>query len=137
MNNYELLAEKVSVELQAFEKSYENMQPVQIYNDWYIIGFYNEYAEMLTSGYLDDLGYDDEIAWLLSFEYPLQHLFDEWLSADGAFSHDWDDMLDWLHLVFANEKSTPALDDQIQSAESLKVDNTVLTTTDKDSPERL
>lgn len=93
------LRQKLDNEMTEFKKTYETMTPTQIYNDWYIIMFYESYYEFLT--YLIEeksSGYDSEdiLKWLNTYENPLGFLYDEWLSCDGAFCHLWDDMISWL-----------------------------------------
>lgn len=121
MDAYEKLCEKIEAEMEQFRKSYDTMTVTQIYNDWYIIGFYEAYSELLSSDYLKDQGVDDEIAWLAEKENPLRYLYDEWLDADGAMSYDWDDMLDFVCVCFREEqrREIPRLEDQIKSAQEL------------------
>lgn len=94
------LAQKLNNEMAEFKKTYETMTPIQIYNDWYIIGFYEAYYEMLMSDFIDWDDYSHIEKWLCEFECPLQFLYDEWLSADGAFDHDWDVMFDFIEEVY-------------------------------------
>lgn len=94
------LTQKLNNEMTEFKSTYETMEPIQIYNDWYIVGFYEEYYEMLMSDFIDWDDYSYIEKWLCEFEYPLQFLYDEWLSADGAFDHDWDAMFDFIEVVY-------------------------------------
>lgn len=93
------LRQKLNDEMTEFKKSYETMTPIQIYNDWYIIGFKEAYYDMLMNG-VDWDDYDYIAKWLCEFNNPLQFLYDEWLSADGEFDHDWDMMWDFLESVY-------------------------------------
>lgn len=105
MNSYEKLMASLDKEMQAFKDSYKSMTTTQVYNDWYIIGFYQEYYDMLTTGISGQLWLDDSVmAWLTEKENPLGFLYDQWMSCDGSFSHDWEDMLDWVNLVYREEK---------------------------------
>lgn len=92
------LTQKLNNEIAEFKSTYETMEPMQIYNDWYIISFYEAYYEMLI--YLNDEpnGYhaQEVLDWLDTYENPLGFLYDEWLSCDGQLSHLWDDMIAWL-----------------------------------------
>jgi hypothetical protein len=94
------LRQKLNNEMAEFKKTYEAMTPTQVYNDWYVIGFKEEYYEMLMCDFIDWENYSDIEKWLCEFEYPLQFLYDEWLSADGAFDHDWDAMFDFIGEVY-------------------------------------
>jgi hypothetical protein len=89
------LKQKLDNEMQKFKKSYETMTPTQVYNDWYIIGFYESYYEMLTH-YIQANEIQDILDWLNTYENPLGFLYSEWLSCDDAFSGLWDDMIEWL-----------------------------------------
>jgi hypothetical protein len=93
------LKEKLNKEMQEFKKSYETITPTQIYNDWYIISFYESYYEMLI--YICDnedayCGCQAILDWLSTYENPLGFLYSEWLSCDTAFCGLWDDMIAWL-----------------------------------------
>lgn len=92
----EQLTEKLDKEIEEFHYSYKNMTYVQIYNDWYIIGFYESYFDLLTSGFIDDRIKEETVKWLLDKEKPLAFLYSEWLRCDDPGSLDWDDMLSWL-----------------------------------------
>lgn len=100
MDNYEQLSLKIDKELETFKASCLTKEPEQIYNDWYVIGFYNAFADLLRSADLPEYSCDREVEWLLSFDAPLHFLYGEWLSSDGAMSYDWNDMTDWLKNTF-------------------------------------
>ena len=89
------LKQKLDNEMQEFKNTYETMEPMQIYNDWYIISFYEAYYEMLTY-HIEEERNEDILEWLNTYENPLGFLYDEWLSCDGALTHLWDDMIAWL-----------------------------------------
>jgi hypothetical protein len=89
------LKEKLDNEMQKFKSTYETMTPTQIYNDWYIICFYESYYEMLIH-YTQVNEIQDILDWLNTYENPLGFLYSEWLSCDGAFCGLWDDMISWL-----------------------------------------
>jgi hypothetical protein len=91
----EILKQKLNNEMTEFKKSYETMTPTQIYNDWYIICFYESYYEMLIH-YTQVNEIQDILDWLNTYENPLGFLYSEWLSCDGAFCGLWDDMIAWL-----------------------------------------
>ena len=93
------LKQKLDNEIQEFKKTYETMTLTQVYNDWYIIMFYESYYEFLTYLIEDEYsGYNskDILKWLDTFENPLGFLYSEWLSCDGAFCMLYDDMIAWL-----------------------------------------
>jgi hypothetical protein len=91
----EILKQKLNNEMTEFKKSYETMTPTQIYNDWYIICFYESYYEMLIH-YTQVNEIQDILDWLNTYENPLGFLYSEWLSCDRAFCGLWDDMISWI-----------------------------------------
>ena len=100
MNYQDILVEKINKEREVFKHEYAEAQGCQVYEDWYVIGFYESYYEMLTSDFVEYDIYEDMIKWLSDFEEPLSFLYCEWLSCDGHMSHGWDDMLSWLHELY-------------------------------------
>ena len=92
--------EKLTNEMQQFRATYETMTPAQVYNDWYIIGFYEAYYEMLSCDFVDWDDYDYIAKWLCEFECPINFLYSEWLGVDGAFNHDWDVMFDFIEETY-------------------------------------
>ena len=86
---------KLEYEMQNFKTAYETMTPVQVYNDWYVIAFYESYYEMMIY-YIEEKQYQDIFEWLNTFKNPLCFLYGEWLSCDGALCLLWDDMVAWL-----------------------------------------
>lgn len=120
----DILKAKVEAERKAFKESYVSGQsdPKRAYEDFYIIGFYEEYCNLLTSDYLEDRGLEKEISWLSSMDNPLSTLYNIWLDCDGATSYDWDDMIDFICVncrEISQEKSQ-SLEAQICEAEALK-----------------
>lgn len=89
------LAQKLNNEMAEFKAIYETMTPTQVYNDWYVIGFYESYYEML-SYYIEVEQNEDILEWLGAYENPLGFLYSEWLFCDGALCLLWDDMIAWL-----------------------------------------
>ena len=89
------LKQKLNNEMQKFKATYETMTPIQVYNDWYIIAFYESYYEMFEYC-IEEEKYQDIFEWLNTFNRPLDFLYGEWLSSDGALCLLWDDMLAWL-----------------------------------------
>ena len=79
---------KLDAEITEFRKSYEDKTKKEIYNDWYVINFYENYYELLVNNICDIK--TDVVRWLNSFRRPLAFLYDEWLSCDDCFSECWD-----------------------------------------------
>ena len=48
------LKQKLDNEMHTFKKTYETMETIQAYNDWYIIMFHESYYEFLTYLIEDD-----------------------------------------------------------------------------------
>ena len=93
---HEILCEKLDKEIEAFKKSYEVMTPIQVYNDHGIITFKEEFYNMLSNDTILNENIDDEIAWLVTIENPLQCLYEYWQTCSGDFNHDWYFMIDLL-----------------------------------------
>ena len=92
---------KFDKEIAEFRKSYEHKTPIQVYNDYYIISFMENYYTMIISdGFINWDDYNYLLEWLLQFENPLHFLYDEWLKADGAFDQDWDSMFDFILQIY-------------------------------------
>ena len=89
--------------MEAFKASYKNFDVQQTYNDWYIIGFYESYYEMMSCDFLENQNAEEVVAWLSGKEEPLAFLYNEWMDCDGALSHNWDDMLDFVRTVYEKE----------------------------------
>lgn len=109
-NIYVAFVEKMDKEMEAFKASYKNFDFQQVYNDWYTIGFYESYHDMLSCDFIDDKNIEEEILWLYDKETPLAYLYDKWIDSDGAFSHNWDDMLDFIRTVYEEELQKASLD---------------------------
>lgn len=103
------LFEKIDKEMELFKASYAGLEDMKIYNDWYIIGFYESYYDMLSCDFLSDKNAEEEIIWLSDKEEPLTFLYNEWMDSDGVFSHNWDNMLDFIRTVYEEELSKEAL----------------------------
>ena len=102
MNNKTILKESLNREIQEFRKSFQSMQPVDVYNSFYKINFYEEYYMLLSSDFIDE--YTQLIEWLSKLSYPLAFLYNEWLSCDGAFSADWNDMINFITNLYEEEE---------------------------------
>lgn len=89
------LREKLDKEMQEFKNEYLPMAPTEVYNDWYIIMFYESYYEMLVY-YIEENLNEDIIEWLNTYDNPIGFLYCEWVSCDGSFCMLWDDMVAWL-----------------------------------------
>lgn len=98
---HEILREKMDAEMSTFEQNYQNMTSTQVYNDWYIIGFKEEFYEMLSSDFIDNQGVEDELLWLAEMNTPIQYMYDYWMECDdGAFNHDWKFMLELVRNAY-------------------------------------
>ena len=102
MNGKVIFKENLNREIQDFRQSFKSMQPVDVYNSFYKINFYEEYYMLLVSGFIDE--YAQILEWLSKFSYPLAFLYDKWLSCDDAFSGDWNDMMNFITNIYEEEK---------------------------------
>ena len=101
---HEILCEKMNQEMTAFKNSYESMTVTQTYNDWYIIGFKEEFYEMLSCDFVDNQNLEEEIAWLATMDNPLQYMYDYWMDCDGSFNHNWDFLADMIRDAYIAAK---------------------------------
>lgn len=102
MNNKAILKENLEKEIKEFRRSFERMDPKDVYNSSYKINFYEEYYMLLVSDFIDK--YAQIVEWLSKFKNPLAFLYDKWLSSDGAFSGDWNDMMNFIINLYEEEK---------------------------------
>ena len=102
MNRKVIFKENLNREMQDFRQSFKSMQPVDVYNSFYKINFYEEYYMLLVSDFIDE--YAQILEWLSKLSYPLAFLYDEWLSCDGAFSGDWNDMINLIINLYEEEE---------------------------------
>ena len=102
MNGKVIFKENLNREMQDFRQSFKSMQPVDVYNSSYKINFYEEYYMFLSSDFIDE--YTQLIEWLSKFENPLEFLYSEWLGCDGAFSGDWNDMINFITNIYEKEE---------------------------------
>ena len=102
MNGKVIFKENLKREMQDFRQSFKSMQPVDVYNSFYKINFYEEYYMLLVSGFIDE--YAQILEWLSKLSYPLAFLYDKWLSCDDAFSGDWNDMMNFITNIYEEEK---------------------------------
>lgn len=99
----ELFYAKIDSERNKFQESYKTMEYIQIYNDYYIIGFYEAIHEILTSDYVKD-NYLEILEWLNTKENPLEYLYDKWMDMDGSFDFGWDENINWINILYRKEK---------------------------------
>lgn len=96
-----MFKDKIVSEYNSFKREYEHMSPTEVYDDWYKIGFYEEYSTLfLSSTFMKDEYYAPIRQWLDTFEYPILFLYNEWLKQDGAFSHDWNSMIEFMKYLY-------------------------------------
>lgn len=102
-----MLKENLNREIREFRKNFQSMKPIDVYNSFYRINFYEEYYMLLMSDFIDEYTQifgERIIEWLSKFENPLLFLYNEWLSCDGAFSGDWNDMVNFITNLYEEEK---------------------------------
>ena len=107
MNGKVIFKENLNREMQDFRQSFNSMQPVDVYNSFYKINFYEEYYMLLMSDFIDEytqIFSERIVEWLSKFENPLLFLYNEWLSYDGAFSGDWNDMINFITNIYEKEE---------------------------------
>ena len=102
MNGKVIFKENLNREIQDFRQSFKSMQPVDVYNSFYKINFYEEYYMLLVTDFIDE--YAQILEWLSKLSYPLAFLYDKWLSCDDAFSGDWNDMMNFITNIYEEEK---------------------------------
>ena len=102
MNGKVIFKENLNREMQDFRQSFKSMRPVDVYNSFYKINFYEEYYMLLVTDFIDE--YAQILEWLSKLSYPLAFLYDKWLSCDGAFSGDWNDMMNFITNIYEEEK---------------------------------
>ena len=102
MNEKTILKKNLDREMEEFRQGFKSMQPVDVYNSFYKINFYEEYYMLLVSDFIDE--YAQILEWLSKLSYPLAFLYDEWLGCDGAFSGDWNDMINFITNIYEKEE---------------------------------
>lgn len=104
MSLRELLEEKLDSEIAEFRASYNKLSVAETYNDWYVIGFMEEYFDALSSDNVSQRLGEKEMSWLTSKEKPLSFLYDFWMGVDGAMDHDWEAIFDFVRNAYNEEK---------------------------------
>ncbi len=66
---------EIDKEMEEFKASYKSLGVQEAYNDWYTIGFYESYYDMLSCDFIDDKNIEGEILWLSGKEKPLAFLY--------------------------------------------------------------
>ena len=102
MNTRTIFRENLNREIREFRKSFQNVQPTGVYNSFYRIHFYEEYYLLLISDFIGK--YTQLVEWLSKFENPLAFLYSKWLNHDGAFSGDWNDMVNFITNLYEEEE---------------------------------
>lgn len=101
MDKKTVLQENLDREIKSFRRSFERMKPAEVYECFYKINFFEEYYALLISDFIDSYVQLEE--WLSVHSYPLAFLYDEWLRCDGAFSGDWNDMVNFMTNLYEEE----------------------------------
>lgn len=104
MNAFEKLCDKIDIEMSDFKSQYEELSPLEVYNDSYKINFFESFKNMLCNDYIDNDVNANLIAWLSEKNNPIDFLYDAYIGSDVEMSYDWDDMLDWMAGVYLEEK---------------------------------
>ena len=106
MEAKEELIRNVSTEYKNLYKNWMTKTPENLVASAYDINFLQEWHIMLT----EDCFYDhvDEaiVEWLCSFDEPLQALLEIFLGCDCPSSYSWDDMIDWIEIVYSDATSS-------------------------------
>lgn len=106
MNSTKKLTTNVENEINNFHNRYTTMEPIQIYNDWYIIGFYESVNEFLAPATVIEYLSDEIISWLSNFENPISFLYNEWLSYDEEISYTWSsDLAHFISYVYDSDNN--------------------------------
>lgn len=126
MSVYDVLKEKLDNEMREFKNSYRTMAAEQIYNDWYVISFMEEYYGFLTSDFVQNRFNEKELAWMVSLEKPLDFLYDKWQGSDGTTHYDWDVMSDFVWSIYYDEKRHEKQDlhNEIKTLDIKVIENT-------------
>ena len=95
--------EKLDKEMKEFRESYNSMEVIQIYNDYYIIGFYETIFELLESEYVEN-DYVEILEWLNTKDKPLEFLYETWMNVEGPFTFGWTENIDWIEEERRKEK---------------------------------
>ena len=98
MNEYKILINHVDQELKEFQESELQKSKEEIFQDYYKIHFFEMYADFFKNAVYD------YYELLLKIKCPLSFLYSKWLSSDGSFSEDWDDLKDFLDINFGSYK---------------------------------
>lgn len=105
LNNNDLLEmfyKKLDDEIEQFRNNYKTMDRIQIYEAYYIIGFYETIHDLLKSDYIETNSFET-LNWLSKKDKPLEFLYDKWMSIDDALSFDWDDNISWIKNLYIEE----------------------------------
>lgn len=101
--------DKLDRELDAFRKSYDKFESIQIYNDWHIIGFYESVYDVLADKFginlLGDDYIDDSIIdWLDTKDAPIAFLYEEYENyGDFSLAYGCLPIKNWLEDLY-NER---------------------------------
>lgn len=102
MEAREELIYKVSTEYENLYKNWMTKTPANLIASAFDINFIQEWYTMLTEGYFYERVDKSIVEWLCSFDEPLQVLLEIFLGCDCPTSYAWDDMVDWIEIVYAD-----------------------------------
>jgi len=104
-----ILATKVYTEFAQFKTNTLNCTKEEIFRKCYEINAKESYQDFLAGG----IGFDTDeekkrrkkelIIWLIEKDNLLDFIYDEWLSFDGAYSEDWDNLYDVICTIYDEE----------------------------------
>lgn len=101
MDYAQTLVEKICKERKLFREFYFCENTAKVYTDYYRIFFFEQYRAMLTNDYVLKHFIKKEVTkWLSEKDSPITFLYTEWLNTDGYLSDNWDDMTEFIGLLY-------------------------------------
>lgn len=102
MEAKETLMQNASTEYANLYKNWMTKTPENLVASAFDINFIQEWHIMLTEDYFYERVDESIVEWLCSFDEPLQTLLEIYLGCNCSASYDWDDMVDWIEVVYAD-----------------------------------
>ena len=106
MEAKEELIRNVSTEYKNLYKNWMTKTPENLVASASDINFLQEWHLMLTEDYFYEHVDESIVEWLCSFDEPLQALLEIFLGCDCPSSYSWDDMIDWIEIVYSDATSS-------------------------------
>ena len=104
MTAFEKLCDKIDIEMSDFKSQYEELSPLEVYNDSYKINFFESFKNLLCNDIMNKDINSNLMVWLSEKNNPIDFLYDAYIGSDVEISYAWDDMLDWIADVYLEEK---------------------------------